>query len=267
MDPMRVWFQNDFGTDYQSVDTGLPTFKPGFAFGGATFENGDFAAFANFLATHPSVSTAWTQKLCWYANGEACDTSDPEFARIAGVFKNGFSWKKLIVELFSSPLVTGLAETATWKGRDIPMSLVRAQHVCAAIDHRQSGQLCTNNKIAERLQLIPDDGFSRAAVDPDVPREMTAFSSAALEKLCMELADKLVGGSKAYDPSTPDTTIPAMVEGFVGVPVGHPRHDVLVTALKAHYNDAVAFGAGSADSMKSAFILGCSSPDAAALGL
>jgi hypothetical protein len=267
MDPMRVWFQNDFGTNYQSVDSGLPSYKPGFAFGGSTFENGDFSAFANFLALHPAVATAWTQKLCWYANGEACNTSDPEFIRVADAFKNGFSWKKLIVELFSSPLVTGLAESSTWKGRDIPMSLVRAQHACAAIDHRQSGQLCTSKNVADRLELIPDDGFSRAAVDPDVPREMTAFSSAALEKLCMELADKLVGGSKAYDPSTPDTTIPAMVEGFIGIPVGHSRHDLLVTGLKAHYNDALGFGANAGDAMKSALILGCSSPDAAAMGL
>jgi hypothetical protein len=273
MDPMRSWFQNAFSPAYQAGPL-LTAHEPGFAFGGATFTGGDFDDFAHFLAEHPLVAAAWTQKLCWMANGAACSAFDEEFLRVAKVFQDsGFKLKTLIVELLSSPLVTGLAPTATWRGRDIPISLVRRQHLCAALDGRIVQGKCGDKQVEDPLALVPAEGFSRATVVPDVPRDTTVFSLAALEQLCTVLSNELVG--KVYDETDPDGVIPQIVDELLGVPpgqppeVGHSRHDGLVNAMKAHYAEVLAAPADytELDAMKSALILGCVSPDAAAMGL
>jgi len=266
MDPMRNWFQDSFGSAYQSVRGTLASYKPGFAFGGVTFSGGDFDAFAKGLAEHPMVAEAWTQKLCWAANGAPCNTSDPEFARVAKAWKDSnFSWKTLIAELYSSPLVTGLVPTTTWQSSDLPVSIVRGQHLCAALDARVPG-LCEQHGISSTIGLVPSDRFNRATVDPDVPTEPTAFSIAALESLCTQVAIKMVGKGD-YKSSTPKTTIPNIAEQLLGVPVGHSRHDVLVSGMQEHFDNAQKMGATADQAMQSALILGCMSPDAAGMGL
>ncbi len=266
MDPARSYFQNNFGSSYQSVRGTLASYDPGFAFGGVSLAGGDFETFAQTLAQHPMVAQAWTQKLCWAANGAPCNTADPEFVRIAKAWKDSnFSWKTLIVELYSSPLVTGLAPTTTWENRDLPVSIVRGQHLCSALDTRAGG-LCDKAPIRATIGLIPNDNFSRAQVDPDVPIKATAFSMAALESLCTRVATTMIGKS-GYEPNTPETTIPNIAEKLIGVPVGHSRHDILVAGMKEHFEEAQQMGLTAAESMQSALILGCMSPDGAGMGL
>jgi hypothetical protein len=157
----------------EPVRGALSSYKPGFAFGCVTFKGGDFGAFARTLAEHPMVAQAWTQKLCRAANGLPCDTSDPEFVRVAKAWKDShFSWKTLIVELYSSPLVTGLAPTTTWEKCDLPVSLVRGQHLCDALDARSPG-LCGQYTIRTTIGLIPSDGFNSPLIYYCAPRIVT----------------------------------------------------------------------------------------------
>lgn len=85
LDPMRNYFSQWFDTSYQrSVSPN--TIEAGFAFRGTASEGGDLYDFAQKITEHPTFAAAWTQKLCFYANSQACDESDPEFVRISEAF-------------------------------------------------------------------------------------------------------------------------------------------------------------------------------------
>ncbi|MCH2109716.1 MAG: hypothetical protein MK135_10320, partial [Polyangiaceae bacterium] len=98
LDPMRNYFAQEFDTDYQRNVESL-ALNPGFAFRGEASEGGDIYEFAARIAEHPLFSAAWVQKLCYYANSQACDEDDPEFIRLVTEFQSsGYDMKKLFVE-------------------------------------------------------------------------------------------------------------------------------------------------------------------------
>ena len=105
LDPMREYFAQSFSYSFQRPET-ESTITPSFAFQGDTHDGGDITDFAATLASHPDFATGWTQKLCYWANSQACDDKDPEFLRVAKVFTDSkLNFKTLLLELMSSPLV------------------------------------------------------------------------------------------------------------------------------------------------------------------
>ena len=59
-----------------------------------------------------------------------CDESDPEFIRVTQHFiDQNFNFKSLVVELFSSPLVTHLSEPESLVGSDPIISITRREHL------------------------------------------------------------------------------------------------------------------------------------------
>ena len=53
-----------------------------------------------------TLPTAWVQKLCYYANSQACDEKDPEFQRISArpSWPASTTSRRMVGELFASPL-------------------------------------------------------------------------------------------------------------------------------------------------------------------
>ena len=61
--------------------------QPGmFAFRGLVKPVKTIADFADILAGHPLLPSAWVQKLCYYVDSAPCAEEDPEYRRIVGSY-------------------------------------------------------------------------------------------------------------------------------------------------------------------------------------
>ncbi len=266
LDPMRGYFSRTYSTDYQATATPT-TAKPSFAFLGVTADEGNIDTFAQTLASHPLLPTAWVQKLCFYANSQGCDASDPEVLRIAKVFADSdFDFITLVQELFTSPLVTGVSATQSYATRDPIVSITRRQHFCQLIDERLGTQ-ATCAGAGSVVGLIPMDEFSRGSEVPVQPAETSLFHFAAAEKLCGRITGKLVGAGLRFDPADPTTAIADMVSQLMALNPSHSRASVVQEQLSKHYAAARAAGASPGIALKDTFTVACMSPDVMGLGL
>lgn len=267
LDPMRVFYQNAYDYDYLSRGDEHGTLTPGYAFRGESTLAADLYDLADILATNPDFATAWTQKLCHWANSQACDEEDPEFIRVAGVFEDsGFSFKTLVVELLTSPLVTGAEFTQTYCSREFLVSITRRDQLCHALEVRlgETG-LCEQGRLSKLVELIPEDALTRGSPVPLQNPTSSAFHAAGVERFCIELAEQTVIPGSAYDGS-PDDGVALIVSGMMGIDSDAARSASVRTVLGEH----VAQAASSSDAltaMRSAFALGCMSSDVQALGL
>lgn len=109
MDPMRNVFRQAYTYSYHAQHDPAQVFSSAtFDYLGAATPLASLDDFANALVEHPLYPVAWAQKLCYYANSSGCSEDDPEFVRVAKAFTDsGFDFHTLVLELFSSPLVTG----------------------------------------------------------------------------------------------------------------------------------------------------------------
>lgn len=274
LDPMRGYFSQHFNYAWRVTPTAddifgpdsLPLFTSAFAFGGVTQFAGDIDQLGDLLADHPAVATAWTQKLCWIANGEPCKIDDPEFVRVAEAFEDsGFDYPELVIELFSSPLVTGLEPTATHPER-VPVLPQRPEHWCNQVE-RRGADSCGRLEVGWALDMLPSVEFARARVDPIVPQTVSVFGVAGLELACRELSTREVGPGKPFDVSDPDTALPRMVTELAGLAPSHERYDQVLTVLREHLDEVGLATSDPRIAMESAYVVACSSPDALALGL
>jgi len=268
LDPMRNYFSQGFDIDYQRPAESLDA-HAGFAFRGESSEGGDLYDFAAQVASHPLFAAAWVQKLCYYANSQACDESDPEFERIRSAFvSSGFDFKALIVELFSSPLVTGSSYTETYDSRQWLISITRQNHLCRLLDeHLGYDDVCGEG--SSFIGLIPQDEFSRGQAAPVQTAVTGSFHFAAVDSLCTRLGVRLVGDQEGRPFGLQDeaASLELMVHALMGLPEGHSRREEWISTLSAHYEAAREAGAGRTQAMRSSFTLACTSPEVMALGL
>ncbi|HEY3257181.1 MAG TPA: hypothetical protein VGJ91_24655, partial [Polyangiaceae bacterium] len=233
---------------------------------------------------------AFTQKLCFFADSAACADDDPEFRRIAQAFVDSqFNFKTLVHELFSSPLVTGLATTKTFDARDVLVSIARRDQLCASLSTRLGmpdlcalavafpfssgfGSNTTSPVEVQRAAFriagsLPADTFSRGAESPVTPNTPTLFFRAASEMLCENVAAKVVDvtGSR-YSSKDLDNALADMVVTIMGYTTTDPHHDPALQILHAHYSEALAGGTAT-NALRSTFSLACQSPTSVAFGL
>src|SRR3569832_408160 len=196
MDPMRNVFRQAYTYSYHAQH------DPTQLFSSATNENhnetkplASLDDFANALVSHPHFATAWAQKLCHYANSSPCSEDDPEFVRVVQAFTNSnYDFHTLVVELFSSPLVTGQTLTKTWSDVGETVSIARQDHLCAALTNRLG--LATNvcSGISDKTTAvavannIPLDGYLRGAEAPALSTAPSPFYRGASEALCSYVA-------------------------------------------------------------------------------
>ncbi|HYQ15905.1 MAG TPA: hypothetical protein VEQ58_09110, partial [Polyangiaceae bacterium] len=277
MDPMRNVFRQAYTYSYHAQH------DPAQVFSTATFdylgETEDLTAlddFATALADHPLYPVAWAQKLCYYANSSGCSEDDPEFQRVVQAFTDSnFDFHTLMLELFSSPLVTGQAETKSRTDVGETVSISRQDHFCAALTNRLklTSSLCvgisdgtTKTAVANN---IPLDGYLRGADAPALSTAQTPFYRGATEMLCSYAAGLTVDKMpmSRYSSSKKDAAITDFVENIMGITAMDPNNAAVTQILQEHYAAAVTEGASPTDALKSTFVVACLSPTSVAVGL
>jgi hypothetical protein len=304
LDPMRQFWANQFDfndrNDFQAATRNNPgnprptgTLVDEFAFGDMRATGSSMADFGGYLtqvsdgAGLPLFGIAIAQQLCFYANSSPCSETDPEFRRIVGAFRDStFNYAVLTKEFFSSPIVTGAVATGTYAAGEVPVSIARRDHLCAALSNRLGkGDLCAQalalptsaqTATARIAASVAADAFSRGAQSPVTPTEPTMFYRAATEMLCENIAVQVVDASSSaatvYSSADIPTAINGMVETVMGYPPSHPLHGQAAQILMDHQVAAAAGATGSAASkatvgLRSAFALACESPRALGIGL
>jgi hypothetical protein len=267
LDPMREYFAQAFSYSFQRPEQ-PGAITPSFAFQGYVHDAGTLEDFAQALVDHPGFAPGWTQKLCYWANSQACNEKDPEFVRVSQVFvDSGFDFKALLGELLGSPLVTGAKFTETFRDAEPFVSITRKQHLCRLLDTRL-GVPDACGVATNFAGLVPEDDFSRGAAEPVQAAVTGLFHYAAVEKLCARLATRLIGnGADAvFSPSQPDAALEVFVSKLMGLDPGSPRHDGVRQSLGEHY-DAAKTSTNSVTALRSAFVVACVSPEVQAVGL
>ncbi len=306
LDPSRSIFQATYSYGYGQQTQASLTSVPGwFVFQGVINQNmKSIMDLGTTLTTHPLVPIAWTQKLCYYATSQACDTSDPVFMAIAADFANGFSWPTLVRELFSSPLVTNASETATYDqnlaaqqqaGVADPLgaivSISRNDHLCATLSNRLNiVDVCAleapvppTTGVPLISPGLPSDGYGRGAPVPVLPTQPNLFYRAGTENICEDIANSIIDSSTAPAGATTyssasqadvDSAIADFVGNLMALESSDPRTSQVTALLQAHYAEALAPPSGSnitpaspSDALKSTFIVACSSPSVTGIGM
>jgi hypothetical protein len=297
LDPMRNFWANqlDFNdrndwltnTFMGAVPNPKPTATGGvFAFGDVNASGGSIADFGTLLgqvtdgAAAPlnQFAVGMTQKLCYYANSTACDTTDPEFRRVVGAFVNGFNFPTLIKELFASPLVTGAVDTKTFAKGTVPISISRRDHFCQGLSNRLAvPDLCAlaatlpsqaQSATASVAGAVVADTFSRGSPTPVTPQDPNLFFRAAVESLCQTIAPQVVdsGPNSLFSSTNVSAAIDDMVQRVMGYPPSDSHHDMAVSILQNHMQSAQAQSTASV-ALQSTFVLACESPTSVSVGL
>lgn len=285
MDPMRETFSLKYNYFYRS-SPGTDARTPAFAFRDHTGLANSIDSLANSIATHPDFASAWVQKLCTYANSQPCSTLDVEYLKLVDSFKkSNFNFRKLVIDMYSSPLVTASVETGENGLKANLISSARQFHFCHALDERYRDlfvssnltkptlNLCTANAITSSLK----DGISEESIargNPDIVQspQMNPLIYRSFEKVCENVAAFVVpatgGPLKTTTESDIDTSIAKIVVSIMGIPTNHPRFYDSAEALRQVYNYSRNAGKQNALlSMRTVFEFACISPDVTGFGL
>lgn len=276
MDPMRNVFRQAYTYSYHAQHDPAQVFSTAsFDYLGQKSALTSFDDFAKSLVTHPLYASAWVQKLCYYANSSGCTEQDPEFTRVVKAFTDSnYDFHTVILELFSSPLVTGASESKTWRDVGETVSISRQDHFCSALTNRLQlpTSLCVgitdNTTRIAVTNNIPLDGYLRGAEAPALSTAQTPFYRGATESLCAYAAGLTVDKTKSrYDSTKKDAAITDFVANIMGITSADPNSATMTQLLTEHYDAAIAAKASPTDALKSTFIVACLSPTSVAIGL
>lgn len=293
LDPSRSILSSTYSWNYHAQDDGgIAGQKGEFAFRGVIAYPSTVFDLANVLSTHPLFAQAWVQKLCYYANSQACETSDPEFLRVVKDFQNdAYSWNDLVVDILSSPLTTNAKTTQTVASDGVTVAVSRRDHLCAALNFRLGFKdVCAllpttvppSSTVAQIVGGLPSDGYGRGAVAPLLPNAPSLFYRAGTENICEAVAalvidvpaSKQIPSVTQWSSSKSAGAITDFVGTVMGLVPSDPRHDQAESLLTAHYNAALteidpttnkAFSPTSA--LQSTFVAACIAPSAVTIGL
>jgi hypothetical protein len=290
LDPMRDFFRQSFNS-YYSVQTeqkkqGIPDVAT-FHLGESTVMGKGVGDLADALAESELFAEAFTQKLCRLANSASCSVDDPEFKRIAQAFRDSdYDFKLLVRELFSSPLVTFAAATASASSEDgVVIGIQRRETLCTSLSNRlglkdvcalhgtqglRGAQLSRAQVALNLAGAVPGDGYARGSEIPLMPHDPNLFFVSGVENLCARLATQLVDGAQGsgmWSSSDKEVAFDAFVSSLMGIATVDARYDALRALLSDHFDAARAQGAKATDALRSTFVLACTSPLTVSLGL
>ena len=287
LDPLRSIFSANYSWNYHNqLDTTLTAQKGMFSFRGVIQPVSTMADLGTVLAQHPLFPSAWAQKLCYYANSEACVANDPEFQRIVAAFQaSNFSWNVLVRELLSSPITTNASPTATSTANGEVVAVSRRDHFCASLDNRLGfADVCGLDAVTKKalsatvpqiVSGLPSDGYGRGSTAPVLPNQPTLFFRAGTENICTSVAAsiidvaaaKQVPGVRYWSSASPDGAIADFVGNLMGLTPSDPRAAPATTLLKGHFTSAMAQGASASDALKSTFVVACQAPTSVSIGM
>ncbi len=274
LDPMRDFVRNSLTNFYGPQEDPERRDAPAeFVFGGVHATGNGLRDLANILAEHPYFPRAWVQKLCFYANAEACEEGE-EFERVVAAFvESDFNFKTLVQELFSSPMVTGASCDG---GKVAGASIARLSQFCHRLSVRLgSADLCAlasipgsesadQKRVRTAVDSVPDDSFSRAVVEPVTISNTSLFIRANREVTCTRIAAQAFDDGFRGQPR--EDVVAILVEEVMGLPTSHPLHDSSFSVLDRHVEGAMEAGESERTALQSAFIVACMSPSSAGVG-
>jgi hypothetical protein len=288
LDPMARFFRSNFTLNFSTQQDPAQTSVMGtFLFDNVVAPGVTMSDLGNQIAAHPNFKTAWTQKLCQWANSNGCLLTDPELQRVAGVFANSnYNWGTLVHELFTSPLVTYASPTITAQTNGTPVTVARRVQLCATLGNRlglgdvcglgalQAGSCSTNCPPAGGVPPIaaqlPSDGYSRGQVSALYVNDPDPFFRSSVEQICALVADMVVDAANApvgttqYSSADPPTAIAAIAHGLMGL--DSSRDTPAISVLNDHFNAAEGTGKTPTIALKSTFVLACLSPWVVSVG-
>ncbi len=286
LDPMKRFFRSNFTLNYSSQADKTQTAIPGtFLFDDAVDHGSTMYDLGKQIAIHPKFKTAWTQKLCAWANSGVCLADDPELIRVAGVFAaSNYNWNALVHELFTSPLVTYSAGTKTTQTNGAPVAIARRAQLCATLGNRlglpdvcglkalQAGSCATDcpphgNNVPSIATNLPSDGYSRGAVSALYVNNPDPFYRSSVEQICALLADQVVdatGGTSLFSSTDSKTAIADIAHKLMGLDA--TRDAAPIGVLTDHYNAVTGAGKTPTVALKSTFTLACISPWVVSVG-
>ncbi len=264
LDPMRLQYQNVYTIRYRMRDNVITDREPSFAFQGHTAPTQTMDQFAQALVNHPRFAVAWVQKLCMWANSQRCVENDPEFLRLVTFFQQDYNLMNLLVELFASPLTTGVESTQTHETNEFFVSIARSNHLCNALQTRirqartdrceaeraadpdanpavcnqRNNIACNaNNQTRAMADLISRDAFGRGSSEFIQESLSGPFNARALTELCTQLANREVGGGdRTFTQGDVNGSIDRMVRFVMGMPATHPRYQATRDGLRRAYD-------------------------------
>ena len=139
LDPMARYFRSNLTMNYSTQQDPTQTAVTGTFLFDNVVANSDpsLGYLASQIAAHPQFKTAWTLKLCAWANSGDCLANDPEVQRVANVFaSSNYNWNTLVHELFTSPLVTYTAPTLSTQTNGTFVPIVRRAQICTTLNSR-----------------------------------------------------------------------------------------------------------------------------------
>jgi hypothetical protein len=287
LDPTRSILSATYSWFYYGQSDQALVKQPGlFAFQSVIAPVETIDDFAQQLAHHPLVASAWGQKLCYYVNSAPCDPADPELLRVLDVYRaSGGSWNALVRALLASPITTNTARTTTGTTNGAVIAVSRRDHLCAALNNRlgfvdicQLDSTFRNRPVSPIATIVsgmPSDGYGRGATIPVLPNQPTLFYRAGLENVCSAVAALVIDatpnpnqpGAKQWSSTQPDAAIADFVGIIMAMPPSDPRSAQATSILTSHFQGAVASGATAKDSLRSTFVAACLSPSFIGIGM
>jgi hypothetical protein len=287
LDPTRSILAATYSWNYHAqADTTYSGQKGLFAFQGVIKPVSSVGDLGTILAQHPLFAQAWAQKLCFYANSSACETNDPEFKRIVGVFQSSsYSWNALVRELLASPLTTNATPTQTRTDEGEIIAVSRRDHLCAALNARlvfadvcgldPATKATTRTTIPEIVSGLPSDGYGRGATAPVLPNQPTLFYRAGVENICEAVSALVIDvpaksqtpNVKQWSSAQPDAAIADFVQTVMALTPSDARSTPAQTLLKSHFTAATQSGATPTAALQSTFVAACLAPSAVSIGM
>jgi hypothetical protein len=172
LDPMARFFRSNLTMNYSTQqDPAQIAIKGSFLFDNiVATDDTTLSYLAGQIAAHAQFKTAWTLKLCAWANSGSCLATDPEVQRVAQVFAtSNYSWNSLVHELFTSPLVTYLSPTVSAQAVGTTVPIVRRAQLCTTLDSRLGlTDVCGYNDVRSEVEArrarsqVPPSARARA---------------------------------------------------------------------------------------------------------
>jgi hypothetical protein len=276
LDPMRDFFRGSRSNHYgDQLDESLRGKSTDFVFGGVQAQGAGLRDLASLLANHPAVASAWTQKLCTFANAAPCPEG-PELDRVVGAFvASDLDVRVLVTELFASPLVSG-ARCLDDLDAGTTATIARRSTFCRALStrtgiedvcgHRSPSVEASPLQRAVRLAVgsVPDDAFSRGVIEPIAIADTSLFTRANVEAACGELAER--GLDTIFPHLDRGKVVEELVTRIMGLPEGDPRRAEALAIVDEHLEKATAEGARERDALASALAMACMAPTLTGVG-
>ena len=279
LDPMRNYFKNALSEPFYAAPDpeDHEVERASFSFAGlqgdANATGETLTDLGRYLASHPRFAPGWVQKVCTWANSTACDENDPEFVRLVAAFEaSGLDFRAMVIDLFTSPLVTQAACAEDYDRLFPDGSIARRDHLCATVAERLGMPgLCDQgrNGIDDLARTLPEDGWSRGRETPELAATPSLVYAATIDAFCTSVAGYAVDrDSSPLQSRDVEGSLTWLVSDFMALPPSDPRHEAVLLELQAHQDAADAIdGVNTNEALRATFAVACASPFVALMDL